>query len=363
MANKPSAPNVRGLTAALLSPLFLGMAPVLGKFALLGGSDPFTVAATRTVVAAVFLWAAYLLFGRRWIYIYPAGLLGCVVVGTVNGVGSLFYYNGLHYLNASVVQLLNATYLIFVVVLARLGGQPLTRRTIFRSTLALIAVGLLTGGIAGGISWIGAGLIIGNAILFAGTMILSQRVLYEMPAPTVTLYTVTTMAVVVVMARAIYKLEWIPPSTESLWAILVLGVTTAASRLLLFAGVKQLGSLQTVLLGIFETAVALVLSFVLLHDQLTTIQWIGVGVLLASLLLIRPDDLVHRGNTEQPIFNMAGIGFQQIAFTQAFANNKLDGVTAEELEMIRRMMEPRAPEPVPPGTPAVPPEAVERPSA
>jgi len=157
MANKPSAPKLRGLTAALLSPLFLGMAPVLGKFALLGGSDPFTVAATRTVVAAVFLWVAYLLFGRRWIYIYPAGLLGCVVVGTVNGIGSLFYYNGLHYLSASVVQLLNATYLIFVVVLARLGGQPLTRRTVMRSTLALIAVGLLTGGIAGGISWIGAG--------------------------------------------------------------------------------------------------------------------------------------------------------------------------------------------------------------
>src|SRR5689334_11906735 len=195
MASNAPPPNVRGLTAALLSPIFLGMAPVFGKLAYLGGSDPFTVAATRTVVAAVFLWAAYLLFGRRWIYIYPAGLLGCVVVGTVNGIGSLFYYNGLHYLSASVVQLLNSTYLIFVVVLARLGGQPLTQRTIMRSTLALIAVGLLTGGIAGGISWLGAGLIIGNAILFAGTMILSQRVLFEMPAPTVTLYTVTTMAV------------------------------------------------------------------------------------------------------------------------------------------------------------------------
>src|SRR5258708_17286048 len=165
------------------------------------------------------------------------------------------------------------------------------------------------------------------------------------------------------MARAVYKLEWIPQSTDAFIAILLLGVTTAAYRLLLFSGVKQLGSLQTVLLGIFETAVALVLSFVLLHDQLKTIQWIGVGVLLTSLLVIGPDELVHRGTTEQPIFNMAGIGFQQIAFTQAFANNKLDGVTAEELEMIRRMMEPRPLEPDQPIPPAVSPEAVERPSA
>src|SRR5258708_26567541 len=111
-AEGPDAPrptHVGGLTAALMSPIFLGMVPVLGKLALLGGSDPFTVAATRTVIAAAFLWVAYLLFGRRYIYIYPAGLLGCIVVGAVNGIGSLFYYNGLQYLIASVVQLLNAT--------------------------------------------------------------------------------------------------------------------------------------------------------------------------------------------------------------------------------------------------------------
>ncbi|MEP7288897.1 MAG: DMT family transporter [Chloroflexota bacterium] len=339
MSSETHPTDMRGLTAALLSPLFLGVAPVFGKLAMLGGSDPFTVAATRTVVAALLLWIFYFLFGRRYIYIYPAGLLGCVVVGTVNGIGSLFYYNGLHYLNASVVQLLNATYLIFVVILARLGGHALTQRTILRAVLALIAVTLLTGGIAGDISWLGAGLIIGNAILFAGVVILSQRVLYEMPSQTVTLYVVTTMAIVVVMARAVYRLEWIPQSSESFGAIVALGATTACARLLLFAGVKQLGPLQTVLLGIFETVVALVLSLVLLHEQLTTIQWIGVAILLTSLVLIRPKDLAKRSTGEMPVFNMAGMGFQHIAFTQAFGNGKIVDLSPEELEMIRRMME------------------------
>src|SRR5258708_10501676 len=170
-----------------MGPIFMGMAAVLVKLAYLGGSDPFTVAATRTVVAAVFLWAVYLLCGRRYIYIYAVGLLGCVVVGAVNGIGSLFYYNGLHYLSASMVQLLNATYLVFVVILARLGGHPLTMRTIIRASLALVAVALLTGGIAGEISWLGVGLIVGNAILFAGPLRLNQRGFYEVPLPTVTL--------------------------------------------------------------------------------------------------------------------------------------------------------------------------------
>ncbi len=349
MSNKSRLPASRGLIAALMSPMFLGVAPIFGKLAYMGGSDPFTVAATRTVIAVIILWIAYLLFWRRFTYIYPAGLLGCVVVGTVNGIGSLFYYNGLHYLDASVAQLLNATYLIFVVVLTRLGGQPLTQRTIIRALLALIAVTLLAGGVNGQISWVGAGLMIGNAILFAGTVILSQRVLFEMPSPTVTLYVMTSMAVVVVMARVVYRLEWIPQSPEAIGAIFALGVTTALSRLLLFTGVKQLGSLQTVLVGIFETAVAVLMAFVFLHEQLTVIQWVGVAILMVSLLLIRHDDL---SKSEQPVFNMAGMGFQPIAFTKAFGSGEAANLTPEELEMIRRMLEapPRYDEPPPSST-------------
>ncbi len=73
------------LIAALLSPVFLGMAPVLGKLALKGGADPFTVAAVRTTLAASVLWIIYFIFWRKYIYIYPAGFLGCAVVGLVSG--------------------------------------------------------------------------------------------------------------------------------------------------------------------------------------------------------------------------------------------------------------------------------------
>jgi drug/metabolite transporter (DMT)-like permease len=331
--------NVRGLTAALLTPTFLGFAPIFGKLAYQSGSDPFTVAATRTVVAALILWIIYALFWRRYIYIFPAGLLGCVVVGMTNGVGSLFYYGGLQYLDASVVQLLNATYLIFVVVLARLGGQPLKQRTIIRVTLAMIAVVLLTGGITHQLNWLGAGLIMGNAILFAGTVIMSQRVLYEMPAQTFTLYVLTTMAIVVVMARGAYRLEWIPQSPQAIAAIFALGITTALSRLTLFMGVRQLGTLQTVLISVLETAFALVMAFVFLNEQLSPIQWIGVAILLVSLFLVQPGDLAKRQTSEIPIFNLAGMTFQRDAFRKAFTNhNGLKDLTPEEQRVVELLL-------------------------
>jgi len=297
------------------------MAPVLGKLAYAGGSDPFTVAAVRTTLAALALWIIYLIAARRYIYIFPAGLLGCVVIGVVNGIGSLMYYNGLQLVNASVAQVLNATYLIFVVIMTRLGGQQLTRRTIIRVLLTLLAILILTGGSSSPSDWFGVGLMVGNAILFAGTVILSQRVLYEMPAPTVTLYTLTTMAIVVVTARGIYRLSWLPQSNAALVAIGALGLTTALSRLTLFTGVKRLGGLQTTLVVALETEVTLLLSLLLLpNEMLTTAQWVGIVIMASTLLLARTDDIKRRSTQTLPVVNMAGMQFgtNAAAFESAF---------------------------------------------
>ncbi|MBN2305804.1 MAG: DMT family transporter [Anaerolineae bacterium] len=324
------------LITALLSPVFLGMAPVFGKLALRGGSDPFTVAAVRTAFAALLLWVLYLIFWRKYIYIYTAGFLGCAVVGTINGIGSLMYYNGLNRMDASMSQLLNGTYLVFVVLLARLGGQSLSWRTAMRVGLALAGLMLITGGVRGQVNWFGVGLMLGNALLFAGTVVLSQRVLWEMPAQTVTLYVVTVMAGIVVMARIAYDVHWLPQTGDATLAILALALTTALSRLTLFAGVKNLGSLQTTLLAITELAVAVALSFVALDERLTTVQWIGVGAFVLSLLLQGSGqyaDDAPRGAIPMP--NMAGIAFQQIAFIHAFGNS---GISQDELDAIRRMM-------------------------
>lgn len=330
-----------GLIAAFASPLFLGFAPIFGKLAILNGSDPFTVAALRTVIAAGILWIIYLCFFRRYLTIYPAGLLACIVIGTINGIGSLFYYNGLGLLDASLAQMLNATYLIFVVIMVRFGGQRLNRRTIVRTLIALVAVILLTGGgVRGQFSWLGVGLMLANAIMFAGTVFLSGRVLHEMPPPTVTIYVLSTMAIVVVMARFGYRLEWTPQSPQAFTWIIALAITTALARLSMFTGIKILGSLQTVLVGIIETGFALILAVVVLSESLSAIQYVGVALLFGSLLLIRPSDLSRPRVRRVPMFEVAGIvGFQKVAFNQAFGRDPRTKLTDDELQKIRRMLE------------------------
>ncbi|MBI1278356.1 MAG: EamA family transporter [Anaerolineaceae bacterium] len=341
--------NMRGVVTALLTPVFLGVAPIFGKLAINAGADAFTVAAWRTTFAVAILWIGYLIFARKFIYIYPAGLLGCVVIGVVNGIGSLFYYGGLGSLDASQAQLLNGMYLIFAVLLTRMSGEKLDRRLILRVVLAMIALVIITGFSSKQINWLGVGLMLANAIMFAGTVILSQYVLYEMPAPTVTLYILTTMAIVVAMV-------WVAvgkPMSEqtiqiALPPIIALATSTALSRLALFSGVKLFGSMQTAVLALTEIGVALTLAFFVLGDRLTPPQVVGIGFLAASILLIRPKDLSTHGiNPNMLVSNIADLQFQWIAFDQAFGkrttaiqedqpiNPKL---TTVEMHMIRDMM-------------------------
>jgi drug/metabolite transporter (DMT)-like permease len=295
--NKPQ----KGLMAALLTPFFMGMAPVFGKLALHTGFDPYTLAAIRTCLAALALWTVYLLFFRRYTFIFTAGLLGTVVVGTVNGLGSLLYYNGLYYLdNASLAQLLNMLYVIFAMLLTRIYGQRISPLSIVRAALALLAVYLLVGlgAVGGGVRWLGISLMLGSAFMYALHVVLSQRVMFEMPAPTMTLYALTWMGLTVLIARLILGesmvvTSWLPDVAQGWWFVLGLTAVTALSRVTLFAGVRHLGTVQTILLNVAELGVTLLVAFFWLGERMSGAQWVGVALLLVSVLLSRWDPKLH----------------------------------------------------------------------
>lgn len=336
----------RAWLAAMLTPFFLGAAPIFGKLATNSGADPLMVAAVRTLIAVLILWIAYLLFWRKYVYIFSAGLLGCVMVGLVNGIGSIFYYAGLARLDASVAQLLNGTYLVFVVVLARFGGTQMSRRTKLRVVLATAAVVLLTAPKAATIDWLGVGFMVGNAIMFAGHVVMGQRVLYEMPPQTFTLYVLSTMAAVVTVARFLvipFGMPLVLPSVISMAPITGLAITTALSRLLMFTGVKNLGSLQTVLMGVAEIAVALTAAMMLLGERLETVQWFGAIFMIISMSLVRtkkdvPDGADVRAMRLPNLANLAGRGLFKGWSSQNAS--PISGIPESELEAIRNMMGP-----------------------
>lgn len=277
----------QGISAALISASLIGLAPVFGKAAMGPGQfSPFAVVALRTGMAAGLLVLIMLIFKRQFLYIYPAGLYGCLLAGALNGAGSIFYYVGLSKLNASVAQMLYALYPFFVAFWLQLDGQPASKLTLIRIVIAGLSAFLLTKVEAGGIDLIGVIFMLISAALYALHLPVNQRVLYDVPAPTVTVYTLLAMSAIVVPAYFIARPPW--PEANAPW-LPVVGLTavTFISRLMLFLGVKNIGGMQTALLGLAELLVAIFFSYLLLGETLTISQWAGTAGLGASLLLVR----------------------------------------------------------------------------
>jgi drug/metabolite transporter (DMT)-like permease len=292
----------KGMLNTVMASFFLGWAPIFGKLAYRGGVAPFTLAALRTVMAALLLWLFFVLFWRREIRISWAGLVGCVSVGAVNGFGSLLYYTSLARLGASLASLLHTLYPLWVVLFLFAAGQPLTRLTLIRLAMAMGGVFLLTWGEAGELDWPGVMLMIASAATYGWHLVLGQWVLADVPSRTGALYILTSMASVVSLARIIqspmHRLV-IEPITDIGWfAILALGVTTTLSRLAMFSALRQVGGVETSLGGLMELLVSLVLALALLGERMTVWQWIGGALLVCSMLLMAkdPGPLLAQGN-------------------------------------------------------------------
>jgi len=274
-----------GILAAISSAVFLGLSPVFGRLAILEGFSPLATVALRTGFAAIALLIIFFLFFRSYFYIFPIGLIGCVLAGVINGIGSILYYLALGRLNATIGQLLYSLYPFFVAIWLMLDHQPPSNLTLFRTALAACAVLLLTWVPQSLVDPVGVAMMIGAAVMYALHLPINQRVLYEVPAPTVTLYTLIAMSAVVVPAYLIFDLQW-PGASAPMFPIIALTFVTFFSRLLLFLGIKRIGGMQTALLGLGELLVTFIFSYLWLRESLSSFQWLGAFFLCASLLLI-----------------------------------------------------------------------------
>jgi drug/metabolite transporter (DMT)-like permease len=283
----------RGLSLAGLSALLLGSTPVLGKIALEAGLPPLAVVTFRTAAATLLLLVA-LLPRRSALAIFPLGLVGCLLAGLLNGIGSLFFYAGLARVDAGVGQMLFGLYPVWVALLLFLDGQRPSRLSLAALAFSLPAIFLITSARWQQVDPIGAGFMLLAGVLFGLHIPINERVLYEVPAPTVAFYTLAAMTFVV---SPVFLLFSAPPQAvapAALPALLGLTAVTFISRVALFSGVKFIGGLRSALLGMAEVLVAVALAHVVLGESLTTAQQLGGLLLVAAVLVSGLDHTPYR---------------------------------------------------------------------
>lgn len=280
----------KGIYAAAASALFLGVLPVFGKQAIIFGFSPLAVVTLRTGIAAFLLVIIMAIFKRQFFYIFPVGLAGCLLAGLVNGLGSIAYYTSLTRLDASVGQLIYSFYPLFLALWLLLDRQTISKMTVFRLLISVPGIYLLLAKGTHQVDLLGAGLMLIGTIMYALHLLINQRVLFEVPAPTVTLYTLISMATTVFVAYLLFDRSF-PPATAAWWPIITMGTITFLSRLSLFLGVKNLGGMQTALLGLGELLVTVIFANLWLGERLTVMQWAGAGLIAISVVMVGFDKL------------------------------------------------------------------------
>lgn len=292
--------RTKGIVAALSSAIFLGLTPVFGKQSIIFGFSPFAVVAIRTALATVLFLIFLLVFKRSFLYIYSLGLIGCLLAGFINGLGSILFYSGLSRIDAGIGQLLYSFYPLFVAFWLFIDRQSISKVTLLRLILSLPGIFLLLSNSEHKIDMVGAAMMFGAAFLYALHLLINQRVLYEVPAPTVTFYTLLGMSITVLIAFAIFKPS-LPSAGTPWWPLIILGIITFLARFTLFFGVKQLGGMQTSLLGLGELIITLIAAQFFLHESLSINQWIGAMLIGINLVLVAYD--------KPPVVKRLGKGF------------------------------------------------------
>ncbi|MBU0492655.1 MAG: DMT family transporter [Chloroflexi bacterium] len=284
----PADVLTRGTWLVLASTACFGLAPILGKLAYRAQVEPFTLVSLRTVLAALALWAFYLL-QPRWraaIAIPWHALPACAGMALANGFGSLLYYTGLARVDASLGQLLYTLYPLWVFIFLSAAGHRVSRLAVLRLGVALGGVYLLTAGGGGPLDALGIMLMISAGALYGWMLVLGQWAVADVDSRTVTLYVLTVQAGVVFAAQMLSGAPLAPTTMDGWTATVLLAlIPTALARLLMFAGLRHLGGVQASLLGVAELVVALVMAFVWLGERLPLWQVLGAGLVVASVLL------------------------------------------------------------------------------
>jgi len=125
-----------------------------------------------------------------------------------------------------------------------------------------------------------------GAALYALHLPINQRVLYDMPAPTVAVYTLLAMSAIVAPILFFTPHNTISMNLNVWWPILGLTLVTFLSRVALFLGVKHIGGMQTAILGLSEVLITLMMAQVWLGEKMSAWQWLGALLLCSSLALI-----------------------------------------------------------------------------
>lgn len=287
-----AAPGLRDYLLLAALALMWGAAFLLIKIAV-ATVPPFTIVASRLLIGTVLMLAYVLAMGDRlpstpgtWILFAFIGLLGNVIPFALIGWAEMR-------IDSSLAAIIVATVPLFTVILAHvfIDDEPLSLRRLLGVCLGLVGVVVLVGwdALAGlGATVLSQLAIVGAALSYACTNILARRAVTGSSGSASAAALVCALALSLPFSVGLDQPWEIRPSSESVWAIIGLGVmSTTLAYIVYFRLVRTVGATFVSFVNYLIPPIGVGLGIVIAGETPTVRSLIALLIILAGIAATR----------------------------------------------------------------------------
>jgi drug/metabolite transporter (DMT)-like permease len=276
-----------GASLVLLSTLGFGSLAILSQYAFRAGLDVTTTLTIRFLFASLFAWPV-LLVRRQWKvsrrHAVALFLIGCCYI-----VNSATYFLAIQYAPVSAVTVIFYCYPVVVMILSiAFLGERLTWLRALAMGLALAGGLVMLGLRFSGFSGRGLLLAAVSAIFYALYIVLNSLLTRPIPVGITSTWVMSGMAVAFLLFGLLSgRLDF--GFRPSGWPIMLLMVvfSTVLPVQFFLAGVFRIGPMLAAVIGTFEPIVTMVLSALVLGEQIGIYRIAGGALVLGAVLLLR----------------------------------------------------------------------------
>ncbi len=276
-----------GSLFVLLSTAGFGTLAILTQYAYRAGLNVTTTLSIRFVLAALFAWPV-LIARRQWRITWRQAAT-LALIGGCYLVNAVTYFVSLRYAPVSAVTVIFYTYPVIVMLLSLLLlNERLTLLRLLAIGLALFGGAVMLGLRLTGLS--ARGLILAgiSAGFYALYIVLNAKLTRNIPVGVTSTWAMSSMAVAfLVFGELTGRLDFgFAPHGWLIMLAMVVFATVLPVQFFL-AGMFRIGSTMAAVFGTLEPVVTMVLSAVLLGEQIGIYRVVGGIFVLAAILVLR----------------------------------------------------------------------------
>jgi drug/metabolite transporter (DMT)-like permease len=289
--------TLRGYVLVLLSTMLMSTTGILIKFLLVDyNMEPLALAFLRVLIVASAMGLGLLLFKRSFFQTQRRHLIYFVLMGILGvGLHQLLWVNSVRLNGAGI-----ATVLVYVqptivaLISVRFLGETLDRNKIIALVLTLLGIILVAEAYkldALNVNGLGILIGVGTGFTWASYALLGRYTSIRYPAWT-SLFYAFLFGTLFLLPLQIFVQNTISLGAQwNGWAILLflsLGPTLGGFGLYTI-GLSQVPASVVTLIGTLEPVFSIIMAFFLFNERLDLMQLIGAGLILFSVILLRPN--------------------------------------------------------------------------